>query len=300
MSHAITENVTVTTYFELKYAPENLKLSEDAAQQYRIAIRQLDEFAEAPVTIASLNESLLTRFVKWVKSNGRAERTANNKRQAILTLWRHAAEKTDFVAAPPKIAKLEEPTRIVQAWDVADFGRILQAARFSRELPGWDWRHRTALLLTIYDTSHRIGAILKATKTALNIKKGTLLLRAEWTKQKADTIHQLHPETLAAFSRLPVSTYPLLFPWPLNRRAIWADLKAVLVAAGLPATRKDMFHKLRRTSFTYTYALLGEQAARDHAGHTSNVTASYLDKQLLAQLQPRPTAIDVLPRPKFN
>lgn len=48
----------------------------------------------------------------------------------------------------------------------------------------------------------------------------------------------------------------------------------------------------------YVYALLGEQAAKEQAGHATNMTASYLDTHLLRKLQNKPNVIDVLPRPK--
>lgn len=294
----ITSNATVRTYFETKYVPSNLNLSDTAAEQYRIALRQLDKFNSVPVKLTELSESLVLGFVRWCIASGRSERTANNKRQAVLTLWRHAANETKLISAPPKIAKVIEPGRIVQAWTIEEVSRLLDAVAFCTEVRGWDARHWRALILVIYDTSHRIGAVLKATRDALDMRRGTLLLKAEWTKQKRDILHKLHPDTLAALSALPQTKSPLLFCWPLRRRAIWDAFRMILAAAGLRATRKDLFHKLRRTSFTYVFALLGEQAARDHAGHATNLTASYLDKQLLSELRETPSPVDVLPRPK--
>jgi len=290
--------VQLTAYFELKYVPYNLNLAENSAEQYRVTLRQLDAWNKSPVAVTELSDSLILKFMRWLKSIGRSERTANNKRQAILTLWRHAAHVHKMLDAPPPIPKMEEPRRIVQAWTVADVCRLIEVSRFAKPLGEWDWRHWQALILVIYDTSHRIGALLDATRDALNMSTGHLLLKAEWTKQKSDTQHKLHPDTLAALALLPKSKCGKLFAWPRRKRAIWAEFRKILESGGLRATRKDLFHKLRRTSFTYVYALLGESAAREQAGHSSNVTASYLDKALLASLQNKPAPVDVLPRPK--
>lgn len=292
----------LTTYLEQKYLASTLTVSESAADQYRIAIRQLNRYCKQPVKLSDLSSSLVIQFMKWLKSLGRSERTANNKRQAILTLWRHAADINKLIPGPPRIPKLEEPKRIVQAWTVDQLAELLCAAEHAEPICGqsgpWDKRHWRALILTIYDTSHRIGALLDATRDAVDFASGSILLRAEWTKQKADTWHALHADTLGAIAGMPSSKSPLLFPFPLRRRAIWPAFRAILKAAKLRATRKDLFHKLRRTSFTYVFALLGEQAALEQAGHATNMTASYLDRQLLKTLEKRPSPVDVLPRPK--
>lgn len=289
-------------YLEDKFLASNLKISDTSAEQYRISVRLLNRYYKQPVKLTDLSDSLVIRFMKWLKSLGRSERTANNKRQAVLTLWRHAAEVNKLIPAPPRIPKFTEPVRIVQAWTVDQVAELICASDHAEPIvvgdQVWDKRHWKALILTIYDTSHRIGALLDATRDSVDFANRSILLKAEWTKQKSDTWHQLHPETLASIAAMPKSDSPLLFPFPLRRRAIWPALRAILKAAKLRTTRKDLFHKLRRTSFTYTFALLGEQAALEQAGHATNMTSSYLDRQLLRSLQKRPSPVDVLPRPR--
>lgn len=291
---------TVSDYFELRFLPRNLKLSDSAAQNYRMAIRQLNSWNGCPVKLNDLSEALITGFMRSLKKDGRTDRTANNKRQELLTIWRHAAE-AKLAPAVPKIAKFEEPSRIVQAWDMNELSRILDAVSVSPTVRGWGPKQRKALVLVIYDTSHRLGALLQADTSALNLEAGTLLLKAEWTKQRADTLHKLHPDTVAALRDMLQNTArtvcPKLFQLPFRKRAIWPDIREVLKSAGLPATRRDLFHKLRRTSFTYCYAMLGERAAQEHAGHRSNCTSAYLDVGLLKKIQQAPSAIDVMPRP---
>jgi len=296
-------NTGILEYFESKYVLLNPNISANSIEQYRVNLRMFEKWNTRPVKLRELSPELVTKFIVWVRSEGKSERTANNKRQAILTVWRHAARKK-YVAMPDTVAKISEPDRIVEAWTVDQIRRILDACdstepMTSRDGRYWDRRHWRALVLTIYDTSHRIGALLQVTKTAVR-SDGSLFANAVWTKQKSDTIHQLHPDTVAALAELPKSESPLLFPWPMRKRAIFAYFKAILKAAKLPTTRKDLFHKIRRTSFTYVYALLGPQAARDQAGHATDLTSAYLDKRICANLQNRPLAISVLPRPEAS
>lgn len=292
MSHTPSR---LSAYFESNYLTENLRLSPLAADQYRIAIRQLNRFTKRETNLGDLSKDLILRFIRHLKADGKlTERTINNKRQALLTVWR-AAAAAGLCSAPGRIPKLSEPRRIVRAWTVEELARILDACDLARPLPNWTAAHWRALILTAYDTSHRLGALLKTARAGVDAS-GYLLVVAEHSKQRTDKLHRLHPETLETIRSLPPAE--LLFPWPLRKRAIWIELKKILTAAKLPATRRDLFHKLRRTSFTYTYALLGPEAARDQAAHTTDLSKSYLDHELLRRLQNRPAPVDVLPRPK--
>lgn len=285
-------------FFDDVFVLERLNLTAGAATNYRVAIRHLYDFWKVPVLLEDLSDDLLLRFMRHLKSSGtQSERTINNKRAAIKTVWMLAFKK-GLAKQPGVIGRYRVPKRIVQAWTVDEVGRILIACKSAPSIRGWNYRHWRGLVLTIYDTSHRIGALLKTPRSALN-SRGELLVRAEVSKHFEDKLHVLHPETVMELSGMhqPPGN-EMLFPWPLAKREIWRRFKPILKEAGLTATRRDLFHKLRRTSFTYVYAFLGEEAARDHAAHTSNVTSSYLDRELVRALRNLPSAIDVLPRPE--
>jgi len=158
---------------------------------------------------------------------------------------------------------------------------------------GWSTDHTQALILTIYDTSHRVGALLKLCRDQLD-RNGRLHALAEQTKQKSDTVHQLHSQTLAAIAGLKRTKR--LFPWPRNQRAIYPFLRRILQAAGLPATRRDLFHKFRRTSYTMVYALAGPDSASRHAGHATNLAKSYLDVELAREIRGDKSPIELMPR----
>jgi hypothetical protein len=151
----LTKDLPLLTYFETKYVPHQVNLSPHATEQYRISIRLLNKFHSSPVKIADLEPSLIARFMKWLKGLGRTERTVNNKRQAFITLWKHAATINQLIDAPPRIPKLEEPKRLPQAWDVDQVKRIVESARHSPVIRDWTPAHWEALVLVIYIPSHR-------------------------------------------------------------------------------------------------------------------------------------------------
>ncbi len=294
-------------FFESVFLFENLNVSPGCAMTYRIAIRAMEKFHRVDLSqglpdpnrrllLSDLNRDQMLRFIRHLQAQGEnSERTINNKRAAVLTVWKFARSK-NLAADPGRIQKLKLPRRIVQAWTLEEVARILEWCEFAPKLDGWDGRHWKALVLVIYDTSHRIGCLMRTKRTALN-SEGLLLMLAELSKHNADTLHKLHPQTLEALAALPPSKSDLLFPWPLSFKELFPRFKEILRAAGLSATRKDLFHKLRRTSFTYVFALLGKPAAQEHAAHSSDVTSSYLDLDLLKRLNHVVTPIDVLPRP---
>ena len=273
------------------YVQHKFGLSANTIQQYRIAVGQFRNWYGKPVD--QLHEQLVLNWLRSI-SQCRSPRTINNKRQTILTLWRFGFRRGLIKRQPPindDLPKLREHKRIPTAWSIAEINRLLQACQKVKPVRMWDGRHWQALLLVIYDTSLRIGALLQTARLDVSAR-GFLICRAEYQKQTRDTVQRLHPQTLQAIDAMP--NHPLLFPWPLHPRAIWRKFRQVLQAAELPATRRDLFHKLRRTSYTIVFEELGQDAASRHAGHSTDQSAAYYDPTWQAgKTQP----VDVLPRP---
>lgn len=295
----LTSSATFFEFLEHVFLFENLNISAGAAINYQVALRHLDAYHRVPVQLSELSDDLLLRFLKHLQAQGdQSPRTINNKRAAIRTVWTAAARK-GLARAPGVIGKFKEPQRIVRAWSVEQVAAIVDASQFAPAIKHWDYRHWKFLVLVIYDTSHRLQALMQTPKSALT-EDGYLLVRAEHSKHNADKLHKLHAETVAAWRDLPESKSGLLIDWPHSIKEIWPRFKDILKAAKLPATRRDLFHKLRRTSYTYVYALLGTHAASDHAAHTTDLSRAYLDVNLMNQIKGLPSAIDVLPRPKLR
>jgi hypothetical protein len=72
----------------------------------------------------------------------------------------------------------------------------------------------------------------------------------------------------------------LVFPWPRCRSYLWRRLEIILERAGLPAGRKDKFHRIRKTTASYYQAAGGSaQWLLDHADPAT--TRKYLDPRIV-------------------
>lgn len=236
--------------------------------------------------------------------------------------------------AEPDIQPVPEDLDPLSCWSMEELARILREARLEPDLfmqvaPGSFF---SALVLCIYDVGPRITAIMEAAKEDLDWSAGTITLRARSQKHRRGQVIALSLQTLAAIramqasevrgqksedgsqktgeptlARLTSDLCPLtsgfLFPWPYDRtadgwRALRKRYKKILRRAGLPATRRDLFHRLRRTTATQLYnATGGIEAAQRHLGHSDQkVTQRYIDwskvdeTQRSAQRLPRPEA----------
>lgn len=82
-----------------------------------------------------------------------------------------------------------------------------------------------------------------------------------------------------------------VFPWPRQRSYVWKRLEIILQRAGLPAGRKDKFHRIRKTTASYFEAAGGNaQKLLDHADAAT--TRKYLDPRIVRGL----SAPAVMPR----
>lgn len=302
MDEALTAGIStpLLDFFERVFLLQNVNIKTGQERNYRIAIRFFNKYLRRQAYLSDLSEANMLGFIRYLQSVGgrQGARTINNKRALIKTLWKAAHKRLrDKIPAPGVIGKLTEPKRLVEAWSVGQVATIVDHALAAPKIQHWDGRHWRFLVLVIYDTSHRLNALMQTPASALR-SDGHLLVLAEHSKGNVDKLHKLSPDTIEAWNALPKSRSGKLIDWPLSVKEIFPRFREVLTSAGLPATRRDLFHKLRRTSYTYVYALLGPVAASDHAAHTTDLSRSYLDKQLLAEIQQLPKAIDVLPRPR--
>lgn len=263
-------------------------LAPKTAQQYEVAVTIFHRWHGSTVPLDAMTPELVMRFLRDFSAN-RSPKTCNDKRQVLLTLCRHAGK-------PITVPKLREIRRVPTAWSMDDLHKLLLACDRARlwtyaSRSVWLPAHWRALILTCYDTGLRIGCLLDAPRSCVDLSRQTLLVPGELQKQRADTLHRLHRQTCETIGSLPPSN--LLFPWPMRREQIWVWLGRILEDAGLPTSRRDKFHKLRRTSYSHVYRELGLTAASRHAGHSGDMSAHYLDPTILDQ----PDAVDVMPRP---
>lgn len=291
MATSATMRELLRTYFQFRPA-----LKKSTRDDYTWEVDKFLRWAGVNVSCSELSDELLAAYLEHLLKIGPAT-SAKKSRSTLLALWRFAYRKRLCDSFPRDVPQIPTPRLAPQAWTPDQIYRILDACSSANSYSVWNENHWKALILTIYDTSLRIGALLATPLSAFDPEMRTLLTAAEHQKQNQEQIHRLHPQTAQAIAETIDGPREKLFPWPLLRRQIWIHFRKIVTAAGLPCTRRDMFHKIRRTSYTLTHAALGGQAATDHAGHSADLSAHYLDKELWRLVSNAKSPADVIPRP---
>lgn len=277
-----------------KVSTERLDLSDGTIQQLRISVGWFAK-VHGRVPLRDLSPLHVIGVMRHLKDKGRAERTINNVRKNLLTLWRYAEEQSVAVAPVPntrRIPRMSEPAPLPRAWNGDQMRRLSDACRRAPTQRGWSGEHWLALVLTIYDTSLRIGCLLRSTVDQLDHETCSLTVPGRLQKSRRETHQPLHPDTFARLLALPRGDDKRLFPWPYRRDELWRKFRVILSSAGLPAGRRDQFHRIRRTSYTMVAVAFGKDAASSHAAHRADLSRFYLDQSFIA----KPNPLDALPR----
>lgn len=276
------------------YCDGRLNLSAGAADQLRYAVRAFAAWLNREPILADLTKMQVIAFLRAYAAD-HSPATANSKRSALLTLWRAAAEE-GYLPQPPRIEKLRAPERLPVVWTLAEMRQLLDAA----ELVEGEWHDvPTRLcwrfgLLCLWDSAARIGELLTAELTDVDLTAGTWYAPANHRKgRRADKLYRLHGDTLAAIRESLAWPRKLLWPFPHKRGQVWRHFERLLLLAGLPSGAKRKFHCVRRTAETYAAAERGDAWAAEVVGHSLSVArASYINPLVAL----RPALIDALPR----
>jgi integrase len=274
---------------------------------YTRAVGLLCLYRGCVVTLDQLSEDLCEGFAAWLSKKGTSVATINGRLTALCTLWRYAFKKRMLDDLPRDVELYPEPERLPEAWTIEQVAKILDAA--STSTAGWTvcaapaphfW---CALLLTLYDTGLRVGAVMRLKLDALDAKECWLTVPARVQKHKKEQALRLDPKTaelLRTLPRFPGDDRLLPIPWNGNARLAQLErwYREILKAAGLSSGTRDLFHKIRRTNATYTADAQGEEMAQKRLGHSSLqlTRKNYIDPRLLrrdrnaAELIPRPPA----------
>lgn len=267
--------------------------------------------APRPVLLDDLSDELVAGAMEWkLNKLDCAVPTANKLLRTIKALWNFARRKK-YLTTVPDLDRLKEPQREPEAWSLDELQRILLAAsqRVGKaprkgmvgEIPADLWW--PALILMIANTGVRISAIMAIESAKLNLATGEVFVKAETQKQNADQRFELKPEVVQVLALIQPWRHRCVFDdWPFDRQkslswpALEDHYEQILAAAGLPTTRHDKFHKLRKTFATFICAEAGPIVAQAMLGHSHmSVTKRYLDKSKL----PGQSARDLLPTIPF-
>lgn len=251
-----------------------------------------------PLPIGQVSREHLIDFLQSLHSDGRSAETVNNKRRELLTVIRAAADE-ELCEVPRRVPRAAPLRREPTAWTLAEVSRLLQVAG---QQPGKVGKaparlYWPALILAVFDSAGRIGAIRRAIPMDYRADPPALLLRAENAKTRTARWCPLSQQADTAISAL-LASYPapprLLFDWQFHPNVLWTHFRRLAESAGILAERtgRGLFHKLRRTSGS-----LVEAAGGDGARHLGNTRAvferSYLSPAIVGRGQ-----VGLLPRPE--
>ena len=266
----------IKEFFESNYFPKRLLGKEgNASRLYRLSIRSFEKTLGRPPTLDDFTDDAILAHMQKVVANKRASATANKDREQLLCLWRYAF-KLGLVKRWPEVPKFSETIRIPTAWMADDIEKLRQAARKQEGdfcgVPRSDWWE--AIIAVCLDTAERIGAVSQCRWEWLS--NGWLLIPAEVRKGgKRDKQFELDESTLKLLDKIKTSS-PMLFPWPYCENYLWMLYGDLVRSAGLPAGRRDKFHKLRRTTASVAHSI--GMNAQELLGHQQRrTTERYLD-----------------------
>lgn len=252
----------------------------------------------------------------WQIGRGRSKDTADKLRRCVMAIWNRAAEM-GYCDPPGKAKRRHRPTlRVPTAWTIEQFGRILWGAE---QLPGrvgpfaaGQWM--SALLWNVYNTGWRINGTMQVQPAWVDLDARSIRIEPDVQKDDEGQQASLMPETVAALAPLVAHartqryagifddwTYDRSATRPWEWRTLTDRLKRCIVTAGLAeeiadVSRRDLWHKIRRTFATQIYIATGSiEEVRRMLGHSSiNVSYRYID---FSQVE-RTSQADLLPSPK--
>ena len=262
------------------YAP--LKgICDRTIELYQFTIDAYGEVLGREPTLADLEELSVARFLAH-RVRTRSPATAAKDRSQLRALWEFASRRK-LVDTWPTIPLIKVPERVPEAWVTAEMERLLASAAQETTayegIPASLWW--TALILLAYDSGERASALVALRWE--NVRGCNVIFKAEDRKgRRRDILREISVHTADALLAIKGDRSPgdLVFPWPRCRSYLWRRLEIILERAGLPAGRKDKFHRIRKTTASYYQAAGGSaQWLLDHADPAT--TRKYLDPRIV-------------------
>jgi integrase len=291
-----------------RYRNYKLECGVGAAEQLQVTARLYGKYLQQLATVDDLNKESIAKFLRWLLNEGRSPGTVKSKRQHLRQLWRFARQLRLADKVPRQLPEIRDPEGEPVSWEPEQLEQLLPLARSwkrqraSKANRWWSGRWMECLLLVLYETGERIGALRKLKRTSFVRETGSLYVPCTARKAKRKTRHYaLRPTTAALLSSLldevPEAECELLFPYLGETKSLRKILTDVLLQAGLPADRSSKFHRFRRTHGTLIAVATDEEAARKALGHSSaKTTARYVNRKAL----PPSRWCDVLPRLNYG
>ncbi len=289
-------------FFEKHYRPLRLRgMSDNTLRHYAVDLKHFKAFLNRPPMVRDLTSLTISQFLEWFAKTpwrGKEKRspyTVEKARCQLLALARYAFKKR-LLEEEPEVNPGRLPTRVPRAYTQIEMQNLLTSCRQAEgqilyiDAPAY-W---VSLVLVLFDTAERIGAIRDAEWSWVDLDGGWLSVPAEYRKGKtADRVYRLAPDTIAALRKIQEDDRRLIWPWSLHRGQLFFYYQRILKRAGLYVFRQA-FHAIRRTTASHYEAAGGN--ATELLDHSSRALTkrSYIDPRIAD----RRHATDLLFRPK--
>ncbi len=287
---------TLSYIYEQHYYPIRHKhRSEGTAEFYRGKIRQFEAFLGTPLDVRYLRTEHIDGYVASRKCR---PSTLNGDLRVLRSLYRFC-RKRGYLKKRVLIEMQPESLDDPESWSAEELRALLYEAGQQRGrilgIPAGLWW--TTLLLVVLNTGSRISAIMRLQVDDYDPVSGILRRRSKTQKQRQTQSDELAPVVRNCVEQLILwaPERKTLFAWPYDRERArqrksyqWQTLrrhyKKILQRAELTVTRKDKFHKIRRSSATFVTASSDVATAQQFLGHSSaKVTQAYIDRRKIAQ-----------------
>jgi integrase len=269
-----------------------LESNPNTVRQYAANIKRLSVQLGRPAELNDLTRDNMIRLAQQIVRNGRSPATANKTVSQLRAILNEAVRRG--MAKHDRLPRLKEYTRTPTAWTAEQIDRLYAVCRKQTGRIGSVSAHLwwVAMHDLMLDTGLRAGALLALEWSMIDWDRGVLLVPAEIQKDDSDQAFRLHQDTLLHLRQIEAPARNLILPWDRCYSVLWYRYGKILKEAGLPSTRRDKFHRMRRTTATHFEMAGGD--ATELLGHSSrDTTRRYLDEQLINRIHP----CDVIRRP---
>lgn len=261
---------------------------------YRITLKFFNLFLGREALISDLNDDTVSAFASWRIDGGLSKKTVNRDLANLLAIWRWLHTR-GYVSNWPQVEMESLPERIPVALMEDEIGRVMTAIdteplRVGNIPAPVFWR---AVMLVIWDTAERIGAIMSLKWEHVDLRGRWIRFDAESRKGAvADNVLPLAADTCTALRKLHRHGEASVFPWPYHPTYIYNRLGRIMRRAGLPNNRLYKFHVVRKSVASH-YEAAGGNATSLLKHSSRKVTMAYLDPRIVKPVSP----IDLLFRP---
>lgn len=290
----MTPTTPLDALYRERYEPLALRSRRPNTKRlYRTTLRHFNLYLNRPARIRDLNDDTVSGFAAWRIGRGLAKRTVNKDLFNLLALWRWAHKK-GYVKTWPDVALESPPVRVPVALTRDELAALMAAIRgellpVGRQAGPAFWR---ALVLIIWDTGERIGAVMALTWDRVDLQAGWVRFVAEHRKGASeDNALPLATDTITALRAIRRNA-GAVFQWPYSSTYIYHRLAKIMRRAGLPDSGLYKFHVLRKSVASH-YEAAGGNATELLKHSSRKVTRAYLDPRIVRT----PSAKDLLFRP---